>query len=244
MIVLSAKQKGMHIPCSYCGKEKYYYPKDIREGKKYTCSQECWAKYRSEVDKPSQHLIKRVKTTCSECGKEFEQAPWLANRGVVRCSKICANRYINRTKSEKSRVIVSCSQCKKEISIVKAKLSQTYHFCNRECMTEYYNTHDDFRGENSPNWTGGKESYYGENWRQQRRLARERDDYTCQDCNITEEEYGQELSVHHLKLFRLFDNYEEANQLNNLISLCEPCHRLRHSGEGHPSKFKDELLDG
>ena len=37
-----------------------------------------------------------------------------------------------------------------------------------------------------------------------REEKQEKRDYTCQDCGITEEEYGKELSVHHIIPFRNF----------------------------------------
>lgn len=74
-------------------------------------------------------------------------------------------------------------------------------------------------------------SYYGPNWYSQRKKARKRDNYRCQDCGIKEVNYGQELSIHHIKSFKSFNgDWKSANQLTNLISLCEyPCHRKRHS---------------
>jgi 5-methylcytosine-specific restriction endonuclease McrA len=83
-----------------------------------------------------------------------------------------------------------------------------------------------FAAENNPNWQGGYEPYYGPDWHQQRRLARKRDNYTCQRCGITEEKLGRQLDVHHKIPFREFgiDNYLNANQLANLISLCFTCH--------------------
>jgi 5-methylcytosine-specific restriction endonuclease McrA len=88
-----------------------------------------------------------------------------------------------------------------------------------------------FTGENSGTWNGGDIDYYGPNWLHQRRLARKRDQFTCQDCGSTEKDYGKELSVHHIIPFRKFNgDWENANVLNNLICLCEyPCHRKRHS---------------
>jgi len=106
-------------------------------------------------------------------------------------------------------------------------------------MYEYYSKEGLFSGENSGTWNGGKKTYYGENWLSQRRKVRKRDNYTCQKCGITEDEYGQELSVHHIIPFVYFDNYTEANKEDNLVSVCEPCHRKIHSGDNHPSKFKE-----
>jgi 5-methylcytosine-specific restriction endonuclease McrA/predicted DNA-binding protein YlxM (UPF0122 family) len=90
----------------------------------------------------------------------------------------------------------------------------------------------------------GRKKYYGPNWLHQRAKARARDQYTCQNhkCAITEKEYGKELSVHHITPFVYFRTYKDANHLDNLISLCEPCHRKIHVGENHALKFKPEKI--
>jgi len=91
-----------------------------------------------------------------------------------------------------------------------------------------------FEGENNPSWKGGHERYYGPNWPTQREKARERDGLCCQACGVSEEDHmretGCELSVHHIKPLRSFkDNeeidYDAANQLDNLVTLCRDCHR-------------------
>lgn len=105
-------------------------------------------------------------------------------------------------------------------------------------MGTYYSENRLFSGENSGTWNGGKLTYYGPNWLSQRRAARKRDKYTCQRCGIKEAEYGKELSVHHIIPFVVEKNYEIANDLENLVSVCEPCHRIIHAGDNHPSKFK------
>ncbi len=64
---------------------------------------------------------------------------------------------------------------------------------------------------------------YGPNWSRQRELARARDMYRCQLCG--EPEGVKEHHVHHKTPFRLFDSTEQANQLLNLITLCNSCHR-------------------
>jgi len=98
-------------------------------------------------------------------------------------------------------------------------------------MGIYYSESGMFSGENSSTWAGGDIGYYGPNWYANRKKARERDNYICQDCGKKEEQYGCELSVHHIIPFRNFNgDWEKANQLTNLITLCEyPCHRIRHS---------------
>jgi DEAD/DEAH box helicase domain-containing protein len=64
---------------------------------------------------------------------------------------------------------------------------------------------------------------YGENWPQQKLLVRARDQYRCQNCGAAED--GRVHDVHHRTPFRTFRNYKEANQIENLITLCPACHR-------------------
>ena len=64
---------------------------------------------------------------------------------------------------------------------------------------------------------------YGPTWIIQRNRARARDAYCCQVCGV--EESGRAHHVHHKTPFRLFASFVEANQLENLITLCPNCHR-------------------
>ena len=58
---------------------------------------------------------------------------------------------------------------------------------------------------------------YGDDWDKIRYLVYLRDRFTCQHCAVK----GERLDVHHKIPFLIsFDN-----SLNNLISLCKPCHR-------------------
>jgi DEAD/DEAH box helicase domain-containing protein len=64
---------------------------------------------------------------------------------------------------------------------------------------------------------------YGPNWLRQRDLARARDGFRCQICGTPEGEKTHH--VHHKIPFRMFETVEQANQLANLITLCNSCHR-------------------
>ena len=68
---------------------------------------------------------------------------------------------------------------------------------------------------------------YGPNWRAQRKLALERDDNKCRTCSAT-----AMLHVHHIRPFKEYryvrgrnEAYLEANQVDNLVTLCASCHR-------------------
>lgn len=79
---------------------------------------------------------------------------------------------------------------------------------------------------------------YGPNWQAQRDKARARDGYRCARCSAPERD-EQQHDVHHIKPFRDFgyipgtnENYREANQLDNLETLCRSCHRAVEAARG------------
>lgn len=89
------------------------------------------------------------------------------------------------------------------------------------------------RGEDSPHWKGGVD-YYGPNWERQRERRLEKDDYECVVCGLSDSEIKERgdkdgLHVHHIEKLRLFEgengiDYERANRIENLITLCRTCH--------------------
>ncbi len=79
---------------------------------------------------------------------------------------------------------------------------------------------------------------YGPNWSQQRNAARQRDGYRCCQCSAPEAPDRQH-DVHHIRPFRDYgyvpgrnENYLEANQLDNLLTLCPSCHRAVERAAG------------
>jgi hypothetical protein len=78
-------------------------------------------------------------------------------------------------------------------------------------------------GSNNPNWKGGISfEKYGQDWTDDLKDSiRKRDNYTCQECRILQDELDEfikVLDVHHI-------DYNKYN-LNpkNLITLCRSCH--------------------
>lgn len=86
---------------------------------------------------------------------------------------------------------------------------------------------------------------YGSDWYKQRHKARERDNYTCQACGYVgkKQKNGRwDIEVHHKRKIAYFVNsitgvvnYKEANDLDNLITLCVSCHKHY---DGKPNGFK------
>jgi len=78
------------------------------------------------------------------------------------------------------------------------------------------------KGKKHPNYIEGLDRKYPLEFDNQlKQQIRKRDDYTCQNCNMTEEEHiivhGRVLDVHHI-------DYDKDNLApENLISLCQSC---------------------
>ena len=95
----------------------------------------------------------------------------------------------------------------------------------------------------------GRPEHRGGNWEAQAGRARRRDGYRCQICGATEEEIRRQLDVHHRVPARTFQSPADANSLENLISVCPPCHkRLEEEGRSamplfdhvaHPGQRED-----
>ncbi|MED3563459.1 HNH endonuclease signature motif containing protein [Bacillus xiapuensis] len=64
-------------------------------------------------------------------------------------------------------------------------------------------------------------------WQKCRQLALIRDNNLCQDC-LSKKKLTPAEMVHHIK--ELTEHPELALSLDNLESLCNPCHNKRHSG--------------
>lgn len=194
------------------------------------CSTECKHKRDS----------KKVERSCIVCKETFYTYPSRIKREAsMKCCSMECYRESRRTGKSSN---CSCDECGSRF--YKAPSLQKKHnnnFCSHQCMGKYYSDNMLFAGENSGSYIGSYDShkkYYGEDWRKQRRIARERDNYTCQKCGIHEDDYGMEMSVHHIIPFVIFDSSEDANKLDNLKCLCEPCHRLEHSGDNNPKNYK------
>ena len=65
-------------------------------------------------------------------------------------------------------------------------------------------------------------NWRGTNWIRQARLVKERDNFTCQHCGFIG--FYIDLRAHHIIPYQCFDNYLEANSLDNLTTLCKKCH--------------------
>lgn len=224
--------------CSNMARRKYkkcvicetdFWPVDQRTR---TCSQACALKV----------MNKQVAFNCLTCNTSFSVPPSRVGKAKF-CSHTCYTEHKKTTK--KTNSVCDLPGCNNAFyKAPSLKLKHDYSYCSRDCYSTHSSLIGKMSGKNNPNWTGlsdkhKRKKYYGPDWLTQRRASRKRDDYTCQECGIKEDAYGQELSVHHIKPFVLCEDYLEANKLENLLSVCEPCHRIIHSGQNHPRHYKE-----
>lgn len=62
-----------------------------------------------------------------------------------------------------------------------------------------------------------RKSRYGKSWDSIRELVYKRDGYKCRACGAV----GVKLNAHHIILLRV----SKSNDLRNLITLCDSCHK-------------------
>lgn len=186
---------------------------------------------------PDHPLWDSIEVICENCGKKFFRRKSAIRRHTF-CSTKCSDEYARTnpwnagennpmhridawnkglTKETDPRVLRGALKVKQNHP---SKTDPNFGKKISLALTGKY------IGEKSFNWRGGYKSYYGRNWHKQRRLALRRDKYSCRICGINELELKHEPSVHHIIPFRVFglDRYKEANDLENLITLCPGCH--------------------
>lgn len=205
--------------CQFCNKS---FAVNHKTKRNKFCSPECRSAYQQSL---------RKKYYCKLCGKEIIRQN---NRSYP--LTYCSNCAKTHPWTSKKRISVNCGYCGASIDVIQSRAERNkYCYCSIECMTKHYA--EIYSGENSPTWKGGKTHHYTGGFYRQRQKARKRDNFTCQLCGISERDFGRQMSVHHIKSYRDFEDKKEANQLDNLVCLCEKCHRFIHSNLNVDRKF-------
>lgn len=222
--------KRITIICPGCGKP---FTKMKSKPKKY-CSAECAFKHR-----PRPPRTKRKTCICEWCGKKFET--WQSRKGRF-CSHQCTSEFAatqTPTGKRSEWFKYTCTVCGKsyEVKASQFKSRGPSKYCSNECRAEAKAV--SMQGDGNPNYRGGTILCRGSNWGRQRRKTLKRDNYRCQICGRKLKKRDRwVLDVHHIIPFREFDNYLDANQLSNLITLCKSCHsKVEFGGLACPQKL-------
>lgn len=194
--------RGDFMKCKICNKEL------IANQKKY-CSTKC----------QHESMRNRESLQCEYCHKTLFRSPSYRRSNKHFCDNECRLKY-NRGNNHPraNRVVTNCVVCNKELCVpVSRFIAGRGKTCGKECM--YKHLSGKFKGTDNPYYKPGINGYRGSNWSEQRKLALDRDSYTCQIC-----ESKDMLHVHHVKPFNEFEDHLVANQLENLLTVCCSCH--------------------
>lgn len=213
------------VQCAHCGTKLERPPNRIKKSPRQFCNRECQGKWKRTQSGPLSACYALVSVRCECCGNEFKRKPSQVERSKHHfCSKECRHRFEQGPE-------VECAQCGAKTTRPRYRIGAAQKaFCDMACYAQWREAN--LTGADNPGWKGGAPNYYGPNWRGQQRAARKRDGYLCQSCGISQKEHGRTLDIHHIKPFKTFgyipgenENYLQANDLNNLVTLCMSCHR-------------------
>lgn len=197
--------------CIHCGVLYGHNLQPLQISKRKFCSKKCEAAFRK-----LQPSSKKEHRNCLYCNKTFEVWTYRPTRF---CSKSCSRFYLAGSKIE--RTCLTCG------SIYKVKPSHVKHrgsnYCSKPCFAKGISQRR--QGANNVNYRGGTVTYRGRNWGTQSRAALKRDGYICQICHKKLNRRKYDYGVHHIIPYREFNHdWQRANDLSNLISLCRSCH--------------------
>lgn len=141
---------------------------------------------------------------------------------------------------EKEMVEVPCTWCGSSLDRHPYRVEKYGRcYCDQECQGKWLS--ENVTGEDHPLYEGGERwvSKFGPMWHKKRKERLEMDGYSCVVCGKSNEEHiedvGKGLHVHHLIPRKEFINdenkdIEEANTMDNLVTLCSKHHRKVESG--------------
>lgn len=155
---------------------------------------------------------------CEVCGKSFERSKRHPKQAT--CGGRCANKRMDRVRRERTLAKRSaeglvCEECGHPF--VRKPHAGRQKFCSKRCA-------DREMGRRYRARHGGKvgrHTRWGGNWMR----ALMRDENRCVRCGATEK-----LNVHHLDWSGESD--APNHDLDNLETLCDPCHRKAHRISG------------
>lgn len=212
-----------------------------------TCGCDCDTERGMKIHHKKAHgeSLAGVSVSCSHCGSELSRkhTEVEARENFFCHDKDCRSKFLTgrNTKEDNpnwqnGETVIECEVCGEERYKKNLDVERTDHdFCSMECQGVWQSN---VRvGDNHPLYKGGPQGY-GSGWNEaKKRAVRERDDYQCQRCGIKQqdhiERYGRRLDVHHIVPARKFDDAQERNRMDNLITFCMSCHRR---WEGIPLK--------
>ena len=167
----------------------------------------------------------KEEASCTLCNGIFEYYP--SDKQGVYCPTCVAEAdglLPNDPNRSSVKIPTSCESCDAPLEVFPSRYHRVSRgvFCDHACYGQWLSDH--IVGENHHQWDGGSIPY-GETWWSVRRRALDRDQYRCRACGVTAATLGRAPDVHHITRVRDFEDPADAHVLENVISLCRPCHR-------------------
>ena len=172
---------------------------------------------------------KNYKNYCIDCGNI------IANPNAKRCRKCYINNFMKiTTKAPHYKSgLPKCKDCGKQLNRYASKRC-------RSCSEKLKGLKK--KGKNNPNYIHGQSNlpYPLEFNSKLKYKIRQRDNFECQNCGMTEEEHliaiGRALDVHHI-------DYNKFNcKENNLITLCNQCNVRANYNRKEWIKHFDKII--
>lgn len=166
---------------------------------------------------------------CIGCKKVFYKSPSMASKFNY-CSIEC------KRKTSQAKEKVNCIQCDVQFERSKSNYIKYGYgkYCSKKCLNN--SKINLFMGNKNPRWKGGiTEQNRSERNRftlEIRDMVFERDDYTCQLCNVR----GVSLQVDHIQSWSEY--IELRFSIDNCRTLCEDCHYKITFGKPKPKSIK------
>lgn len=218
---------GVVVDCFSCGTEMRVRPYRKEKYDHHTCSKDCQRELLSEL-KSGEH--NKLLLECNNCGSDVEKWPSQVFDGVY-CDRSCAIEDRAHVHEGKNQIPVQCPICGNGFTEHPSRLGRVESCCcSQECADKGHRQR--MMGEHNPNYSHGQSDTlrYGPNWEDTRTKVLERDNHKCVSCGITEQQHrdrwNNSLNIHHITPLSEFDSPKEANNLENLVALCQQCHGL------------------
>lgn len=222
--------------CDYCGnkctKKYFWYIKSRKYVQKDCCDNpECTTKKAKEVVKAKYNV------------DNIRQLEWvnekISNTNIEKYG--CENPFGNE--DVKSKI--------KETNLIRYGVERPS--CNEkikekiiEGNKKFCSAHEKPKGENHPNWKPELTLEYRikhrctTEYNDWRKAVYERDDYTCQCCGMKRTKHTQPpLNAHHIENYA--QHPDKQTDIDNGITLCEPCHEGFHKKYGKKDNNLQQL---
>jgi len=227
------------MKCKNCEKEFQPTPSNAMRGFGLYCSKECYFEYRRKSftdGKPMGKKKKIYKFICKSCGKEFERNGHDKHNNKF-CSCECSQKFRSgRNHQGYNKETIRCAECGNEILRVPSRIGKVKSwgaFCSHDCKAKWMSKH--IRGENHPQWQGGKsfEPYCPLFNKSFKERVRAFFDYTCQLCG--DPQGKEKLHVHHI-VYNKQTCCDESPKM--FVPLCRSCHtKTNHNRDDYMEKF-------